>query len=1357
MFLKSSTKQSIHGKRRRRRISARQRTVAVHRAIEPLERRALFTVTAGTPAEASLSAAYAGGSLGINLATNDSFSTGALWTDARKTMAAWQYANQNGTVLSGPDLLKNGYPSGTSASNAAYTDTEMLGYPDGIYTLSYQGAGTVTVGGNGTIVSGSTVTSTVNGVATTTAQVSLKKDTGGNLYLYANNFTTSSPLSNLHLMMPGYAANTTQVFNPAALARITPFSTIRIMDLFRVVSSTLANWADRPLPTDFTATGAYGVSIEDAIALGNETQTNLWWNIPIDATDDFVMKLAQTMKYGSDANGNPYTNQQLNPVNPPLNSNLKVHIELADELFVPGSTAYNDNHTAALANVSAGILDGSQSDINGEESLLRLRQIHDDFAGVYNANVNDLSSHIGFIWTGSFDSLTGQVLPFTSDAIAFSFENNGLNGDNNPSNWGPLSSWLEAMATSNYHGLINGQNPTTLDTLFGDLQSDLAEYGPSADKAMVNYAMESAGLPLVAYEGGVTLTPTTAAQLTLYTAASDDQRMDAFDQSMLNDWDLNGGGLFNYYALATDYNYFGTWGLLQYEDQPGTNKFDGAIKRVVTSGDANLDGSVDFNDFLALKANWLKSGAFWQQGDFNSDGTVNAGDLAILNGAINKSAFTAAQLAEYNSFYQFAMTGTASPSVGTGLYGAYFSDLNQTTKVLGRVDPTIDFTWPQGGTGPDPSVGQAYFSTQWTGQIEAQTNETYTIHTYSDDGIRVYITVNGVKQTVISDYTNGSHEDVGDITLQAGQKYAIEVDYFQQYGGANVKLQWQTPTIPQEDIPTTMMYPATAPAAITGLSASGSAGAITLSFPAVSGATSYNVYRSTAAGGEGTSAYLTGITSASNTVSITDTAVNPGRTYYYKITAVDIVGESAPSYEVSAASSPVAGAPTAAPIVTATSSAGAIGLSYSAVSGATSYSIYRGTTPGGENTTALVSGVTATSFSDSTVLPGTRYYYTVTANNASGSSVFSNEASGTAAVPAQLPLSDSDIGSPGQSGSASFNSTNGTYTISGGGADIYGSSDQFNFDSTSLTGNQTLITRVASETATDYSTKAGLMFRQSASSTDSFADVMVTPGQGVVFEWRDASNGSYSSTAVAGFNAPAWVKLTRSGNTFTGYYSLDGITWMQVASKTIAMNSSVLSGLAVCAHNNNLLASAAFTNVTIGSATPIAISSFTVNDGSLQRSMVRTVTLTFNTPVTLDGTALSLTNATTSTALTFTASSPDGGTTYVITPTSGINSAGSLSDANYSLVVNPSGVHSVASPSTTMTSQTVTEKFYRLFGDANGDGTVNLVDYRAFVSSYLKTTGQSGFNSVFDTNNDGTINLIDYRAFVANYLHTITN
>ena len=87
-----------------------------------------------------------------------------------------------------------------------------------------------------------------------------------------------------------------------------------------------------------------------------------------------------------------------------------------------------------------------------------------------------------------------------------------------------------------------------------------------------------------------------------------------------------------------------------------------------------------------------------------------------------------------------------------------------------------------------------------------------------------------------------------------------------------------------------------APAAPTGLTATGGNAQVSLSWTASSGATSYNVYRSTTSGGEGTTAIATGITSTS----YTNTGLTNGTTYYYKVAAVNGSGTSAQSNEASA-------------------------------------------------------------------------------------------------------------------------------------------------------------------------------------------------------------------------------------------------------------------------------------------------------------------------------------------------------------------------------------------------------------------------------------------------------------------------
>lgn len=85
--------------------------------------------------------------------------------------------------------------------------------------------------------------------------------------------------------------------------------------------------------------------------------------------------------------------------------------------------------------------------------------------------------------------------------------------------------------------------------------------------------------------------------------------------------------------------------------------------------------------------------------------------------------------------------------------------------------------------------------------------------------------------------------------------------------------------------------------------------------------------------------------------------------------------------------------PTGAPTVNATGGSGQVNLSWTSVSGATSYNVKRSTTSGGEN--LLVSGVTSTGYTDKNVVAGTTYYYKVSAVNAGGEGTDSNEVNAT--------------------------------------------------------------------------------------------------------------------------------------------------------------------------------------------------------------------------------------------------------------------------------------------------------------------------------------------------------------------------
>jgi RHS repeat-associated protein len=182
---------------------------------------------------------------------------------------------------------------------------------------------------------------------------------------------------------------------------------------------------------------------------------------------------------------------------------------------------------------------------------------------------------------------------------------------------------------------------------------------------------------------------------------------------------------------------------------------------------------------------------------------------------------------------------------------------------------------------------------------------------------------------------------------------------------------------------------------------------------------------------------------------------------------------------------------------------------------------------------------------------------------------------------------DADInaGRLWHAGSASYSS--GVYTVNGSGLNGSGG-DGLHFVYQPVSTDFTLIARVAS-LATN--SRAGVMMRETLDGYSPSAVVYTyaigNPPYAAEFDSRAISGGPVSSPNI-GVNAPGWVKLVRSTNTFSGYYSLDGTTWTQVGTtKTIQCGQTVLVGLEVSA-GGSASGTATFDNVSItpGSSLP---------------------------------------------------------------------------------------------------------------------------------------------------------------------------
>jgi PA14 domain len=146
---------------------------------------------------------------------------------------------------------------------------------------------------------------------------------------------------------------------------------------------------------------------------------------------------------------------------------------------------------------------------------------------------------------------------------------------------------------------------------------------------------------------------------------------------------------------------------------------------------------------------------------------------------------------------------SASPMIGngTGLLGQYYQGKNFETFKFERTDATVNFDWADGA--PAQSMAADCFAVRWSGQLQAGYSETYTFYTTSDDGIRLW--VNG--EQVIDNWVNhAATENIGRITLEAGKKYDIKLEYYEHSGNAVSTLMWSSDSQIKEVIPQSQFY-----------------------------------------------------------------------------------------------------------------------------------------------------------------------------------------------------------------------------------------------------------------------------------------------------------------------------------------------------------------------------------------------------------------------------------------------------------------------------------------------------------------------------------------------------------------------
>jgi hypothetical protein len=256
------------------------------------------------------------------------------------------------------------------------------------------------------------------------------------------------------------------------------------------------------------------------------------------------------------------------------------------------------------------------------------------------------------------------------------------------------------------------------------------------------------------------------------------------------------------------------------------------------------------------------------------------------------------------------------------------------------------------------------------------------------------------------------------------------------------------------------------------------------------------------------------------------------------------------------------------------------------------------------------------------------------------------------------------------------------------------------------------------------------------------------------------SEGVYTTIVAPGSTSSAALGINDSGQIvggFTaggiryGYLLTDGaFTTIEVTGATFTtprkINDSglIAGGYGALGTTHGFIATA---------EPPAKVESLVVNDGSDQRSMVNSLTVTFDHVVTIDPGAFELHSQEGILVGLDVASSVNGNQTVVVLTFTGSGIiGGSLADGNYTLTIRSDGVHdgvgrALDGDSDGNAGGDGVDAFFRLYGDSDGDRDVDWQDRDLFRSTFDKSAGKAGYLWFFDFDGDGAVDGLDNGQF----------
>ncbi|SDX62115.1 S-layer homology domain-containing protein [Paenibacillus sp. CF384] len=571
---------------------------------------------------------------------------GYEFADAAKTLRQWVKADGS----EGVKVDANGWPKEDAATVffdhrpvAAWLndiDDPTKQFPDisGVYKLSFKGQAVL---GNMDASSPFKVENQKYDKKsnTTTADIVLAK---GNGLLYMTFTKTSGGVSDVKLMRPGYSAGDT--FTKEFLQALQPFGTLRFMDWLSTNNNNPAypavtEWSDRKLTTDATQLlqdGTHGVAWEYVIALANQTGKDIWINIPVAASNDYVKSLAALLK------------AKLNP-------GIKIYLEYSNEVW-------NDLFTQQAYNKAAALAEGAKE--GSALSQYTMQSYFDDpNDGDYTPQKRSWTRHriaqrlieIGQQFQTVFgeDSLNTRVRPVLSwFAIIPDQYEDMLNWVSK--SYGDPKNYFYAIASAPYFNSSAASDAASTTEVLTAMQEDSKRFsGPDETKQELITLADQYGLKSYTYEGGPDSGGGSTINVENRIAAHRSERMgDLVRYDVGNNFLDKNGDMFMYFTLTSGYNRYGMWGASEdILDNLDTPKYKALTSLLGTDVQPFSDVAKSHFAYEAVKSLYAAHIVTGENGSFLPKRVLTGGELqTMLNriGAYVQSRSVAA-LADYTA------------------------------------------------------------------------------------------------------------------------------------------------------------------------------------------------------------------------------------------------------------------------------------------------------------------------------------------------------------------------------------------------------------------------------------------------------------------------------------------------------------------------------------------------------------------------------------------------------------------------------------------------------------------------------------------------------------------------------------